>query len=472
MHTVHEFMNGCWQSRGKLALAVALLHCCVLLPGCAAMTNPLVDGVPVHRLPPGLLATSKDDMQTIPLPVLEQPRPAAYLLAPGDTLAVYIEGVLGERTQQVPVNGVLAVQVRDQRSATPTLGYPVPVRDDGTVTLPFVAPITVQGLTVPQAQDAIAVAYRQKGILKPGAERIYVNLLQARHYQVLVLRQEATTYAPGPDGAIISSKLGTGNLVELPAYENDVLHALTVTGGLPGLDAVDAVIIERGCFSDPAQCAVVQKQLSGLPPGSDLRTALGCEHPIIRIPLRTHCGEPMPIRPEDVILHTGDVVFVEYRVHDVYFTGGLLPAAEHVLPRDRDLDVVEAVTQAHGPLINGAFAVNNLAGNLIQPGLGGPNPSHLTVIRKTPNGGQVPIRVDLNKALKDRRERILVKAGDVLILQETPGEAMARYFTQTFANFDLFWQVIHTKYATGAIDVAAPDRLPGRIAVENITPGQ
>jgi protein involved in polysaccharide export with SLBB domain len=445
---------------------------CVFLCGCAAMTNPVVDGIPVHRLPPELLATPRNDTRTIPLALLEQPQPAVYLLEPGDVLALYIEGILGERTQPIPINAPPVVQIRDQHTPTPTLGYPVPVRQDGTIALPWVKPIRVQGLTIIQAQDAVTQAYRVTEIGKEGKERIYVNLFQPRRSQVLVLREESTSFAPTLDGAITSSKLGTGSIVELPAFENDVLHALTLTGGLPGLDAYDAVIIERGCFSDAAQGGAVQKRLTQLLPGMKPQAVLGCDHPIVRIPLRIHPGEPLPIRPEDVVLHTGDVVFIEARPKDVYFTGGLLPAAEHVLPRDKDLDVLEAVSLVHGPLINGAFAVNNLAGNLVQPGLGGPNPSLLTVLRRTPEGGQVAIRVDLNRALRDARERLLVKAGDVLILQEQPGEALARYFSQTFLNFDLFWQVIHTPYATGALDVSAPDRLPGRIAVENLIPPQ
>ena len=77
-----------------------------------------------------------------------------------------------------------------------------------------------------------------------------------------------------------------------------------------------------------------------------------------------------------------------------------------------------------------------LRGRLIQQGVGNPNPSALTVIRRTPNGGQIPISVDLNRALQDPRERILVQPGDVLILQESAGEAMVRYFHDIFTfNF-------------------------------------
>ena len=74
----------------------------------------------------------------------------------------------------------------------------------------------------------------------------------------------------------------------------------------------------------------------------------------------------------------------------------------------------------------------------------------------------VPIRVDLDRALRDPRERILVQAGDVLILQEKPTDAVARYLSQTVFNFNILWQVFRTSNATGVVDVAAPDRLGSR----------
>jgi hypothetical protein len=94
--------------------------------------------------------------------------------------------------------------------------------------------------------------------------------------------------------------------------------------------------------------------------------------------------------------------------------------------------VVEAVSLVKGPLVNGAFAVSNLSGAIIAPGIGGPSPSCLTVIRQMPGHGQIAIRVDLNRAIQDPRERISVKPKDLLILQDTPGEAVVRYVTQVF----------------------------------------
>src|SRR5581483_7312216 len=127
--------------------------------------------------------------------------------------------------------------------------------------------------------------------------------------------------------------------------------------------------------------------------------------------------------------------------------------------RDHDLDVLEAISRVHGPLFNGAFGGSNLTGNLVAPGIGGPSPSLLVVLRRTPGGGQVPIVVDLRDALRHPEERLLVRAGDVLILQEKPSEALARYFTQTFFNFDLVWEAIHSPSATGIVDISTPDRI-------------
>jgi hypothetical protein len=165
------------------------------------------------------------------------------------------------------------------------------------------------------------------------------------------------------------------------------------------------------------------------------------------------------VKLEDVVLHTGDVIYLEPRTNDLFFTGGLLPPGVFELPRDHDLDVVEAIAETKGPFFNGAFGGSNLSGDLIASGIGKPSPSLLVVVRKTPNGGQVPIAVDLRKALRDPRERILVKAGDFLILQEQPNEALARYFTQTFFNFDLAWQVIHDRFVTGLVGVSTPNRV-------------
>lgn len=150
---------------------------------------------------------------------------------------------------------------------------------------------------------------------------------------------------------------------------------------------------------------------------------------IVRIPLRIDPCEPLPFSPKEIVLHTGDILYIKGRTAEFYYTAGLLPAQEVPLPRDYDLDIVKAVTRIGGPLLNGGLNSSNLSGAIVAQGMGNPSPSLMTVLRRTPDGRQVNIRVDLNLALRDPRENILVQAGDVLVLQETPGEAVTRYFS-------------------------------------------
>ena len=449
--------------RARLLLAWLALCLWGSLSGCAALTNPVAEAVDVRRLPPELLGSPREAAGNIPLTLLRLKPECVYRLAPGDVLGVWIPGVVGEATVPPPVEIAPPVVIPDQRRLPPAVGYPITVQPDGTLVLPLIPPVPVAGLTVVEAQEAIRRAYVSKGVLKEEAQ-ILVTLLHAREAHIIVLRQESGNITLGPSGTVGGGKRGTGHLVDLPAGENDVLHALAQTGGLPGLDAYDEIVIHRCCFHDETDRPLILGEITPEVPG---RFPLLADAPgdTVHIPLRLKPGQPPPFRPEDVVMHTGDVVFLEARDPELFYTGGLLPAGEHILPRDRDLDVIQAISQVQGSLVNGAFAESNLSGALLEQGIGNPSPSLLTVLRKLPGGGEVPIRVDLNKALCDARERILVQPGDVLILQETPGEALGRWTTRTFLNFSLTWQAVHDRFIQGVFDTSAPNQIPSRITV-------
>ena len=255
-----------------------------------------------------------------------------------------------------------------------------------------------------------------------------------------------------PTKSASSVKTGTGHPLDLPGQENDVLHALVASGGLPGLDAYSDIFVFKGSTNSH----VLVPTLESLQPGQYPQVGAGLAGPIIRIPTRVAPGAPLPFRPEDVILENGDVVFVELRTqHELFYTGGLLAVGEHVLPRDYDLDVIRALIQVGGPIISGQLSIAVQAQTVLNRGIGSPSPSQLTVVRRTPGGGQFAIHVDLNRALRDPRERILVRPGDVLILQETPGEALVRYATQVI-NLSIFSEVIKTPVTTGTISAVGP----------------
>jgi hypothetical protein len=440
--------------RGRVLTGVAALLC-GLFGGCAALTNPVADAVPVHRLPDEVHGRRREEERTIPLTLLRQKPPDVYRLAPGDVLGVWVEGVLGDKNQPPPVH------VSERGDRPPSFGFPVPVTGDGAIRLPLVDPIRVEGRTLAEVQEEVVKAYTvTKKILQPGAGRIIVTLMNPRTYHVLVVRQDTGAVAvgsplPGGGGGLIGqTKRGTGFSLELPAYENDVLNALTRTGGLPGLDAENEVIIQRGSSAGFADAEAVRRCLD-LQAGGHVGGQDGDSSNWVRIPLRLRPGESPPFRPEDVVLRNGDIVFIEARDTEVFYTAGLLLPRQYPLPRDYSLDVIEAIGYTQGPLNNGGIGVNNLSGNLLANGIGFPSPSLLTVLRRTPGGGQIPIRIDLNKALRDRRERVLVQPGDILVLQETPLEAGTRYFTDVF-HLNFLGTIIRQQDLIGTSSLSLP----------------
>ena len=557
------------------------------LVGCAAL-HPL-DGLPARYLPDQYRAPRRSGRKTIDLSLLAQTPPKEYLVDSGDVLGVYIPTLFGRRDQAPPVH----FPQKDEDSE-PAMGYPIPVRDDGTISLPFVGAVYVRGLTLRQVEQRILQALvEDQHILNKETAHVFVSLQKPRVYRVLVIRQEGGLTENQISGAqgefnLGALKRGTGRLVTLPAYRNDVLHALVETGGLPGLDAENTIYIIRNrrrlspqaapadsspptpastntnsnsrpgtkastptassnlSFSTPqpfgtfpnssaaqptattpynyiqsnniqpnplnsqpanassswnvpagwsrsasrrfdsyrqtASPAVLWRGQSPLnngwnswnnyravpvswntnspnapaasttpsnsafpttaqpphwqpvslaqpPAGFDWLNDQTIENPrIIRIPVRLAPGEHVHFTEKDIILGDGDIVFIESRETEVFYTGGLLGGGQYTLPRDYDLDVLGAVSIA----LSRSGNQSN-----VNHGIGGPaalnqdvsvGASQVIILRQLPNGTQLPIKVDLYKAMRDPAERVLIQPGDYVILQYTPLEAVAAFF--------------------------------------------
>lgn len=408
----------------------------------------------------------------------------------------------------------------------------------------------VRGLTIAEVERQVIHAYTVvKKHLNPANARILVSLQQPRKYRILVLRQESG--ASGASGAGLNAgmlKTGTGETVSLPAYENDVLHALTnsTNGGLPSLDAENAIYIvrrkvspkstptlplksptpvskavlprlalppaprvleqtayfqpqptpqsqptphlgpvaERGQFghsalqpiplpatnrngpfpnqgvpnpgqvfhSNPAPCQDCQTNnnnwnVASLPSSFPMhllnRNGSTMDNPqVIKIPIRLSLNERPQFAPEDVILQNGDIVFIESRDTEIFYTGGLLGGGQFTLPRDYDIDVLHAISIAQGRTVGAGGGGAGISG-----GLGGfsalnqdvtISASSVVVLRQLPNGTQVPIKVDLYKAMRDPKERLVIKPGDYVVLQYKPGEAVAAFFERHFLQSAIF----------------------------------
>ena len=389
-----------------------------LSSGCTSLGIMVGDipAIPANRVPAQLLGRARNDMIEVSISRLRQQPPKIYEIGPDDILGIYIETVLGKADEPPPVS------FPEKGDQAPALGYPIPVREDGSIALPLVDPINVEGLTLSQATDSIRKAYTiDKKILPAGKDRIIVTLIKKRQKRVLVIREESGNNS-GNSTIAGSSKRGFGKNIDLDIYENDLLHALNETGGLPGLDVKNEIFILRGNSLDGIERDRLLAQLKNNKQPCQCEPNAPIDPSVTVIPLRFYADNIPTFTEKDIILETGDVVYIASREREVFYTGGQLRGGEIPLPRDYDLDVIAAVSLAGGSITSGSSGISQIGGSGGGRNGGAFGPSRLIVLRKTCDGGQLAMYVDLNQALIDPSLRILVQPGDTLILRYTACE--------------------------------------------------
>ena len=348
------------------------------------------------------------------LPSLSQiysPSNKEYLLDAGDTLAIFIDGVLGQQDSIPPINFP-----PPEADIPPSVGHPVVVRESGQIDLPFVQPINVRGLTVEQTKELITRTYRdgKNPILQAGRNRIMVAIMRKRLNRVLVVRQDGPSQRVSSDATRRSDQSATGSFVQLQQGENNVLNALIHTGGLPGVNENAEIQIQRPRSKNEFP------RLNEVSFGNaEFPRSFGASQNVFRpsySKLSIPIGSTKNIDQRHSELRGGDIVVVESRPTEIYYTAGLLTAGQHLLPRDIDLDVLEAVSRSGGNL--------STRRNV--------QPTELVVLRRLMGNRQIPIRIDLNRAVNDPSQRILVAPNDILILRHKPTERLLNFGNQLF----------------------------------------
>jgi len=438
------------QMRRHTAVSTVLIACILsYVCGCTSLTQP-INGVPAERLPAQFFPEQKSDLVPVDVSILSIEPPRDYQIGGGDILGVYLEGVLpfnapNEPPAPPPVNFPEALS-----TLPPSIGFPIAVQDDGTLSLPLLEPLDVEGLTLDQVRDAIRDSYIAEELLPSNKARPIVTIIRERTYDVIVVREDTMSTQGGSGGYIrgTSDETATGGLVKLPAYQNDILHALVQTGGLPGLNAKNEVKVLRANRADKGKRADFlrrfwrQQEAAKLDPCVCPPT-LPDDPSILKIPLRVKPGVVIELSEQDVTLESGDIVYIESRDAEVFYTGGLLNPGEHLLPRDYDLDALGAMAIAGGAVGGNAPGTQNGSGG----GGGGSGgglgrntsvpPGLLYILRKTPCNGQIAIEVDLAQAINDPKSRPLIQPGDTLILQYKCEEELINFGIATFFTYGI-----------------------------------
>lgn len=408
------------QSRFILLLAVASM---VGLPGCRSQFK---DG---DLTAPGEVLNAKcckpDTEVQINFLTLRRSPPKEYVLDKGDTLGVYIQGITGDKDVPPPVH------FPEDSANEPALGYPVPIRDDGDISLPLIAPLQVSGLTLGEAETKIRKAYTEdKEILLKGTDKIILTLMRRRTYNVLVIREdenENAQFSLRQNETYLGEKSkGETYSIELPAYENDILHALSETGGMPGESAINELVILRGGMNAGNE-GVVQAidEIGTTGEATTLESAN-----ILRIPMKGEPGSFPRLSEADVTLNDGDVVYIKGREREVFYTGGLLEGGRFPLPRDYEINVLEAMALAGGSSTTTAGAGTRIGGGIVPA-------TQVTILRKC-GCEQVAIDVDLRRALADPTERVIIQPGDLIMLEYRRNELTLNAIANTLQFGGIF----------------------------------
>ncbi len=302
-----------------LAVGVLLLGYCSMTlfgaaPGAKSQKQPPQNDASPKNAPVPKLAEQAGDvsnkLKTVSFLSLQRPPMEVYRLAPGDTIGLVIDGILGDTQQIVPV------QQRENPDVPLAIGYPVVVREDSTISLPQIPPFKVTGFSIAELESALRREYTsERKIVSPQRFSCMVTLMRKRNVRVVVIREDVSPDSSSLNKAGASPsnsgpKRSSAQVLDLPYGNNDLLTALVRTGGIPGASAADEVIIERiRPASHAAKNAETQVSIKN---GSGDASAKYITQ-TLHIPLKLRANARVSFTEDDISFENGDIVYVRAR---------------------------------------------------------------------------------------------------------------------------------------------------------------
>ncbi len=311
-------------------------------------------------LPPELQAVPTANARTVDLSRFAIPATSSERIDRGDVLEVSISAGLG---------------------AEETVTFPVRVNDRGIANLPIIGSLELAGLELEGAEAAIAAACIHRGLYR--SPHVTVTMKRQRINRVMVV------------GAVKEE-----GVYELPRGASDLLAAIVAAGGLAD-DAGTVVEIRdprrgrrhRTDGESGTRDAIAMTGHSTEP----LETAEESTPGVIRVDLASATS-----RGESHYVDDGSVVIVERRDPQPLQVLGLVrKPGRYDYPVGHNLHVLDAIALAEGvssPVADKIFVIRQKPGQ--------PNPA--------------VIQVSLKRAKRQAGENILLMAGDIVSVEQTP----------------------------------------------------
>jgi len=336
-------------------LVTAVVTIVLIGSGCARRIS-------ASRLPPELLAPPALDLEAINLSGLTDQSVSAEVIQPGD---------------------VLDVTMITDYAKLGTTTTPVRVADDGTMLVPLVGRLSVGGMEIEQAEQAVNAESIARGVFRNPS--VTMTMKQCRTRKVTVV------------GAV--NKPGTH---ELPRGSTSLMAALLAAEGLSKEAGTEVEI--RHTDSRQAMRAGQPPMVTG-PNG--LASPVSYQQPgatmpeIIKVDLAAATAGL--VRVPD--LRDGDVVHVAKRVlPPLYVIGLVTKPGSFPYPPNQEIRVLDALALAGG-------CSNPLAEDVL-------------LIRRLP-GSKEPARIAISlQAAKNGQDNITLAPGDTVSVERTPATAV------------------------------------------------
>jgi polysaccharide export outer membrane protein len=331
----------------------------LLLAGCQSTPG---EHYTTKTLPPNLIASRRDNAQTIDLSRLASLAVNSEVIDRGDVIEVTIATGLSEKENF-------------------TQG--VRVRDDGTAEVPVVGPVQVAGMELVEAEAAISAACIQRQLYR----NPYVTVTM-KHQRVNNVTVVGAVEKPG--------------VYRIPRGRSDLLAAIVEAGGLSE-DAGTNVEIRNPSTGPKSPDPIASTNPGGLDavghsvPGQTVGTLAPALRDSIRVDLVSATKNGT-----GYVVGDGAVVHVEKRDPEpVHVLGLVHKPNRYEFPIGQDLRVLEAIS---------------LAG-----GITNPVADKIFVIRKKPESSQTAIvEMKISEAKRNEKDNLLLSPGDVVSVEQTP----------------------------------------------------